>query len=143
MNQLDRHIRNTVLLSMLVVIALIGMLDLIFSLLDQIADTDENYTMANATTFVLFTMPTSIYELLPFAALGGALIGLGVLASNNELVVMQSAGVRVSRIVFAVLKPTFFVMILVPFRLILVSFLVPGQPWQTLLATLGPQRAKK
>ncbi|GIT64314.1 MAG: hypothetical protein Ct9H300mP22_7140 [Gammaproteobacteria bacterium] len=53
------------------------MLDLIFSLLDQIADTDENYTMANATTFVLFTMPTSIYELLPFAALGGALIGLG------------------------------------------------------------------
>ena len=35
MNQLDRHIRNTVLLSMLVVIALIGMLDLIFSLLDQ------------------------------------------------------------------------------------------------------------
>ena len=112
MNQLDRHIRNTVLLSMLVVIALIGMLDLIFSLLDQIADTDENYTMANAPTFVFFTMPTSIYELLPFAALGGALIGLGVLASNNELVVMQSAGVRVSRIVFAVLKPTFFVMIL-------------------------------
>jgi lipopolysaccharide export system permease protein len=112
MNQLDRHIRNTVLLSMLVVIALIGMLDLIFSLLDQIADTDENYTMANATTFVLFTMPTSIYELLPFAALGGALIGLGVLASNNELVVMQSAGVRVSRIIFAVLKPTFFIMVL-------------------------------
>ena len=68
--------------------------------------------MANAVSFVLFTMPTSIYELLPFAALGGALIGLGILASNNELVVMQSAGIRVSRIVIAVLKPTFFVMLL-------------------------------
>lgn len=112
MNQLDSHIRNTVLLSMLVVIALIATLDLIFSLLDQIADTDENYTMANAITFVLFTMPTSIYELLPFAALGGALIGLGVLASHNELVVMQSAGVRIARIVFAVMKPTLFVMVL-------------------------------
>ncbi|MDD9891839.1 MAG: LPS export ABC transporter permease LptG [Gammaproteobacteria bacterium] len=111
MIQLDRHIRNTVLLSMLVVIALITSLDLIFSLLDQIADTDGNYTMANAVSFVLFTMPTSIYELLPFAALGGALIGLGILASNNELVVMQSAGVRVSRIVIAVLKPTLFVML--------------------------------
>jgi lipopolysaccharide export system permease protein len=109
---LDRHIRNTVLLSMFVVIALIATLDLIFSLLDQIADTDENYSMANAITFVLFTMPTSIYELLPFAALGGALIGLGVLASNNELVVMQSAGIRVARIVFAVLKPTLFVMVI-------------------------------
>ncbi|NKB32286.1 MAG: LPS export ABC transporter permease LptG [Pseudomonadales bacterium] len=112
MIQLDRHIRNTVLLSMFVVIALIATLDLIFSLLDQIADTDENYSMTNAITFVLFTMPTSVYELLPFAALGGALIGLGVLASNNELVVMQSAGIRVSRIVIAVLKPTLFVMVL-------------------------------
>ena len=112
MMQLDKHIRNTVLLSMFVVIALIATLDLIFSLLDQIADTDENYSMANAVSFVLFTMPTSIYELLPFAALGGALIGLGVLASNNELVVMQSAGIRVSRIVFAVLKPTLLVMVI-------------------------------
>lgn len=109
---LDRHIRNAVLLSMLVVIGLISTLDFIFSLLDQIADTDENYTTLSAVNFVLFTMPTSIYELLPFAALGGALIGLGVLASNNELIVMQSAGVRVSRIVAAVLKPTFFVMLI-------------------------------
>ena len=122
MNQLDHHIRKTVLLSMLVVIALIGMLDLIFTLLDQIADTDDNYTMVNAVTFVLFTMPTSIYELLPFAALGGALIGLGMLASNNELVVMQSAGIRVSRIVFAVLKPTFFVML---FSLLLGEYISP------------------
>ena len=38
MNQLDRHIRNTVLLSMSVVIALIGMLDLIFSFSVKIRD---------------------------------------------------------------------------------------------------------
>jgi|TARA_B100002003_G_scaffold248341_1_gene281914 lipopolysaccharide export system permease protein len=110
--QLDRHIRNTVLLSMTVVITIIATLDLIFSLLDQLADTDENYSMVNALTFVLFRTPTSIYELLPYTALGGALFGLGILASNNELVVMQSAGVRVWRIVLAVLKPTFAVMIL-------------------------------
>jgi lipopolysaccharide export system permease protein len=112
MKQLDRHIRNTVLFAMLVVLSLTGILDLIFSLIDQLADTDERYSMMNAVTYVLYTTPTAIYELLPLSALGGALIGLGILASNNELVVMQAAGVRVSRIVFAVLKPTMLVMLL-------------------------------
>ena len=112
MIQLDRHIRKTVLLAMLVVLTLITTLDFIFSLLDQIADTDQNYSAINAFSVVLLKVPTSIYELLPFTALGGALIGLGVLASNNELVVMQSAGVQVWRIVLSVLKPTFAIMIL-------------------------------
>lgn len=112
MKKLDRHIGNTVLVSMLVVISLIGTLDLIFSLVDQLADIDENYSMMNAIVFVLFTTPSALYELLPFSALGGALIGLGILASNNELVVIQAAGVRVWRIVYAVLKPTMLVMLL-------------------------------
>ncbi|MED5530252.1 MAG: LptF/LptG family permease, partial [Pseudomonadota bacterium] len=72
MIQLDRLIRNTVLLSMLVVLILIGTLDFIFTLLDQISDTDQNYSVINAFTFVLLKVPTSIYELLPFTALGGA-----------------------------------------------------------------------
>ena len=120
--QLDRLIRNTVLLSMLVVLILIGTLDFIFTLLDQISDTDQNYSVINAFTFVFLKVPTSIYELLPFAALGGALIGLGILASNNELVVMQSAGVQVWRIILAVLKPTFAVMIV---SLLLGEFIAP------------------
>lgn len=95
MKLLDSHIRNTVLLSMLVVISLTATLDLLLTLADQLGDTDENFSMFNALTFVLYTTPTSIYELLPFTALGGALIGLGVLASNNELVVMQAAGVKI------------------------------------------------
>ncbi len=111
MIQLDRHIRNTVLVSMLVAIAIITMVDLVFSLADEMADTDANYSVANALSFVLLSMPTSIYELLPFTALGGALFGLGILASNNELIVMQAAGIRVWRIVFSVLKPTFIIML--------------------------------
>jgi lipopolysaccharide export system permease protein len=122
MNKLDKHIRNTVLMSMLVVVSLITTVDLVFTLADQMADTDENYSMLNALSFVLLSMPTSIYELLPFTALGGALIGMGILASNNELIVMQTAGIRVWRIVMAVLKPTLFVMIL---SLILGEYISP------------------
>jgi lipopolysaccharide export system permease protein len=112
MKILDQHISRTVLLSMTVVIGLMGTLDLIFSLLDQIANMDENYSLINAISYVMLTTPTSLYEMLPFTALGGALIGLGVLASNNELVVMQAAGVRTGRIILAVLKPTLLVMAL-------------------------------
>jgi lipopolysaccharide export system permease protein len=122
MSKLDKHIRNTVLMSMLVVVSLIATVDLVFTLADQMADTDENYSMFNALSFVLLSMPTSIYELLPFTALGGALIGLGILASNNELVVIQAAGIGVWRIVIAVLKPTLLIMIL---SLILGEYISP------------------
>ncbi|MEX0962448.1 MAG: LPS export ABC transporter permease LptG [Pseudohongiellaceae bacterium] len=122
MVKIDTHIRNTVLLSMLVVVSLIISVDLVFSLAEEIADTDENYSMLNALGFIVFTLPTSIYELLPFTALGGALIGLGVLASNNELVVMQAAGVSVWRIVWSVLKPTVTIMVL---SLLLGEFIAP------------------
>ena len=108
---LDGYIRNTVLVSMSVVLSMLTALDVIFSLLDQMADTDEYFSILDAVTFVLLTTPTTIYEMIPFAALGGALIGLGIISSNNELVVIQSAGINVYRIVFSVLKPTLWVML--------------------------------
>ena len=111
MVKIDKHIRNTVLLAMLVVVMLISSVDVVFALADEIGDTDEHYSMMNALAFIAFTLPTRIYELLPFIALGGALVGLGILASNNELVIMQAAGVSVWRIVWSVLKPTSLIML--------------------------------
>jgi len=122
MEKIDAHIRNTVLLSMLVVVSLIISVDLVFSLAEELAATDEDYTLGSALAFIVYTLPTSIYELLPFIALGGALIGLGILASNNELVVMQAAGVSVWRIVWSVLKPTLLIMLL---SLLLGEYIAP------------------
>ncbi len=112
MNLLDKHVRNAVLLSIAIVLGVIVSLDLIFSLIDELGESGDQYTMANALYFVALTTPTSIYELFPFAALGGTIFGLGVLASHNELVVMQSSGVHKWRIVMAVLKPALAVMVL-------------------------------
>ena len=122
MEKIDSHIRSTVLLAMLVVVGLTISLDLVFALADEVADTDENYSLGNALSYILLQIPTSIYELLPFVALGGALIGLGILASNNELVVLQAAGVSVWRIVLSVLKPTALIMLL---SLLLGEFIAP------------------
>ena len=86
MKLLDRHIGQTVLLAMIVVLGIVVALDLIFSLVDELGEAGVDYHSGNAALFVLLTAPTGVYELLPYAALGGALIGLGILASNNELV---------------------------------------------------------
>ncbi len=123
MKVIDAHIRNAVLLAMLVVAGLMFSLDFIFTLTDELGRSAEAYTSADALLYTLRIMPTGIYESLPFSALGGALIGLGLLASQNELVVIQAAGVSTWRIVYAVMKPTFLVMIL---SLVLGEYIAPS-----------------
>ncbi|MGM0633743.1 MAG: LPS export ABC transporter permease LptG, partial [Pseudomonadota bacterium] len=103
---------RTVLLAMLMVLALMSAVDLIFSLADELTDTSDQYRPIHAVIHILLTAPTGIYELLPYAALGGALIGLGLLASHGELIVMRAAGVSTMRIVWAVMKPTLLIMLL-------------------------------
>jgi lipopolysaccharide export system permease protein len=124
---------KTVLLSMLVVLGLITMIDLVFTVAEELADTNRYYTAWDAIVYVLRTLPTSIYELLPFVALGGALIGLGILASSQELLVMQSSGVKTSVLVGWVMIPVLGVMV---FSLILGEWIAP-----TLQQTAQSQRA--
>ncbi len=112
MSTLDRYIRNTVMMAMVLVLLAVASLDMLFTFFDEIGGTDANYTGLEATVYVLHTFPRHLYELLPMVALIGALVGLGILASSNELVVMQASGVPVRRIVWAVMKPTLGVMLL-------------------------------
>ncbi|MDT8427178.1 MAG: LPS export ABC transporter permease LptG [Pseudomonadales bacterium] len=112
MRTLDRYIAKTVILSMLVIMALIGGVDFLFTYIDELGDINANYSAMNALQFVLMTTPTALHELLPFMALGGALVGLGILASSNELVIMQAAGISTYRIAWSVMKPTLLVMLL-------------------------------
>lgn len=122
MRLLDRHIGQTVFLSMLVVLGLMVSVDLIFSFADELGETSQLYSVLNATHYVMLTTPTKVYEMLPYAALGGALIGLGLLASNNELVVMRAAGITTRRIIWSVMKPTLVVM---GFSLVLGEWVAP------------------
>ena len=111
MTLIDSYIRKRVLLAMLVVISLVLSIDVVFALVEELGDSENAYTSAQALLYVLKTLPSRVFQLLPFTALGGSLIGLGIMASHNELVVIQSAGVSTWRLVWAVLKPAFIVMI--------------------------------
>jgi lipopolysaccharide export system permease protein len=111
MHKVDAYIRNSVLMAMLLVLLVLAGLDLLFTVFDELGGTNERYQTSDALLYVLLTFPRHVYDLLPMTALMGALIGLSVLATSNELVVMQSAGVKTVRIVWAVMKPAMLVML--------------------------------
>jgi lipopolysaccharide export system permease protein len=122
MRRLDRYIGRNVLLAMAVVLLALGGLDFLFTVFEELGETDGSYDSAAALRYVLLTAPRHIYELLPMTALVGALVGLGMLAASNELVAMQAAGVTRAHIVFAVLKPA---LLIIMFGLVLGESIAP------------------
>ena len=104
MRRLNHYIGKTVVAATFVVLLVVLSLTTIFAYLDQLADLKGSYDQWQAVIYVLLTLPGAIYENLPFVVLIGCLIGLGILASGSELVVMRAAGISVRRIAWSVLR---------------------------------------
>ena len=90
-----RTILGHTLLVMLVLLALSG-LYLFITQQDDIGV--GTYTIEDALLYVALSLPQYAFDLLPIAALIGALLALGNLARTTELIVVRSAGVSVVRI---------------------------------------------
>lgn len=112
MLKLDRYIGKTVLASVSMVLLVLVSLDAIAALVDQLGELKGSYDFQQALIYVGLTLPERIYRNIPFSALVGSLIGLGILASSSELTVMRAAGVSVNRISWAVLKPALLYVLL-------------------------------
>ena len=93
-------VRGT-LLSLLVLVGL-------FTLTEFVEDLGSvgkgSYTMPRAIEYMLLKLPGRIFQLFPEAALIGSLMGLGILASNSELIVVRASGVSIGRICLSVMK---------------------------------------
>lgn len=105
MGILDRYIGKTIFAAtFLSLFVLIG-LSSIIKFVEQMRSVGEGtYDVWLAAYFVVLKMPVELTTFFPMAALIGALIGLGSMASSSELVVMQAAGLSKLRIAGAVLK---------------------------------------
>lgn len=110
-NRLERYIGGTVLLNTLLIAFIIICLASLFAFIDQLSEFKNDYGVLQALQYILLTAPRRIYDTLPMATLVGSLIGLGALASRSELTIMRAAGMSTGRIVFAVLKPIFVIMV--------------------------------
>lgn len=105
MNTLDRYLGKTILGAIFASLFMLVGLSAIIKFVEQFRSVGEgNYGIWQAILYTILTMPKDIETFFPMAALLGALIALGGLASRSELIVMQAAGFSRLRIGLAVIK---------------------------------------
>lgn len=93
MKTLSRYLAREVLsMTWLVLIALV----LLYALLDlvqQLEDIGEgNYGLLKVFAYIVLSLPGHVYDLLPVAALIGALTALAMLSGGSETTVMRASG---------------------------------------------------
>jgi lipopolysaccharide export system permease protein len=91
-------IRNVLVYTLLVVLVLLSLSGLYLFITQQDDIGTGTYTLDDALLFVALSLPQYAFDLLPIAALIGALLALGQLARSMELIVVRAAGVSAFRI---------------------------------------------
>jgi lipopolysaccharide export system permease protein len=110
---LDLYVARTLLGTVTVTLSVLIGLSALIKFVEQLRKIGEgDYDMLVAFLYVILSLPRDLEQFFPMATLLGGLIGMGVLASNSELVVMQAAGLSRWNIINSAMKST-LVMILV------------------------------
>lgn len=99
MKLLDRYLFFAIVRMTMLILSVLLALSTFVSFASQVKRVGTgSYSLPDALAYVALSVPQQAYEMLPLAALLGALLGLGALASNSELIVMRAAGISVWRI---------------------------------------------
>ncbi|MFB6421789.1 MAG: LPS export ABC transporter permease LptG [Candidatus Malihini olakiniferum] len=102
---LDRYIGKTIFNSIMMTLFMLVSLSGIIKFVDQLRKVGRNdYTALGSGFYTLLSAPKDIEIFFPMASLLGALLGLGMLATHSELVVMQASGFTRLQIACAVMK---------------------------------------
>lgn len=105
MNVLERYIGKTILGSIMLTLFMLVGLGAIIKFVEEFRAVGQgSYDGLHAAYYTFLTIPKDVETFFPIAALLGALMGLGGLASRSELVVMQASGFSRFRIGLAVMK---------------------------------------
>lgn len=98
MGVLTSYLMRTIIANTLLVLAVLLSLAAFFEFIAQLDDVGGAYGTPQALSYALLRLPQLSFEMLPVAVLIGALLGLGGLANNSEIVVMRTAGLSVAKL---------------------------------------------
>lgn len=105
MKLLDRYIGGSVFISTMMAMVVLLSLFAFVNFAGEIEKVGRgSYGLAEAGLYTLLLLPRLAYQLFPIVVLLGAIIGLGMLATHSELLVMRAAGVSLARILGSVMK---------------------------------------
>ncbi|MFP4209382.1 MAG: LPS export ABC transporter permease LptG [Wenzhouxiangella sp.] len=90
--RLSMHIARAVLGGLVLTWLVLLGIHLLIDFIREARSVGGDYTTVRMLWYLLQTTPRRAYDVFPFAALIGSLLGLGGLATANELVIMRAAG---------------------------------------------------
>jgi lipopolysaccharide export system permease protein len=104
MKMIQRYIAKHVMISTALVFVVVFILSFVINLLGELRDIGTGeYGFGQAILHVIFMQPHTLYQLFPMLILLGGVLGLGMLASGHELIVMRASGLSVKNITAAVI----------------------------------------
>lgn len=99
MRLIDRYITKSVIKAIILTILLLSVFQVFILFVNELGDIGAgNYTVFHALHYVLLKLPYDMYLFFPEACLLGSLLGLGVLANSNELLIVRAQGVSVIQV---------------------------------------------
>lgn len=98
MKVLTRHVAKEVLIATLFVLVVLVALIAFFDLVSQARNIGNRYSISMALFLTMLKLPSRLYEVMPIAALLGAVYTMSRLASNSEFTIMRVAGLSPFRL---------------------------------------------
>ena len=102
---IHKYLTKTVISTIFLVVLLLLGLEIFIEFTREFPDVGTgDYGLLQVFAYVPMMLPLDVYQLFPMAGLLGSMMGLGILASHSELVVMRASGMSIFDITKAVLK---------------------------------------
>lgn len=123
MKVLTRHVAKEVLIATLFVLVALVALIAFFDLVSQARNIGNRYSISMALFLTMLKLPSRLYEVMPIAALLGAVYTMSRLASNSEFTIMRVAGLSPFRLAGMMMVPA---LILIAMTYCLGEWLTPA-----------------
>lgn len=123
MKVLTRYVAKEVLIATLFVLVALVALIAFFDLVSQARNIGNRYSISMALFLTMLKLPSRLYEVMPIAALLGAVYTMSRLASNSEFTIMRVAGLSPFRLAGMMTVPA---LILIAMTFCLGEWLTPA-----------------
>ncbi len=111
---LDIYIARTLFTTTALSLSVLTGLSSLIKFIEQMKSVGRgSYDMSVAAIYVLLSVPRDFEQFFPMATLIGGLIGMGMLASSSELVVMQAAGQSRANIITSAMKSALLMVLVI------------------------------
>lgn len=113
MQIVTKYIGKTIISYILLIVLILLGLQIFLEFTREFPDMGTGYYgLLQVLLYVVMMLPLDIYQFFPMAGLLGSIIGLGLLASYSELVIMRVSGISLLMITRDVLKAALFLTVI-------------------------------